>query len=258
MTDKAIISHSIDSLMSDIDKLKEQAYYSVYVPSLRKSVNFAPLEIKHQKELLIAGSDPELAQFKFLTALNNVIRDCVVDKTTPILVTDRPLIALTIRDKCVSNTFNYIDEDGLSLKVDLSEHIKRRKKLKLLTRDKTWKVTSDKIKLSCSIPTLTQDDMFNTYIYNKRPTDFTGAPPSAGDIFIGELAKFIDSIQIGEQSIDCRKLLTPTQVVSVLERLPMSITYELTEKLRPAREQEMASIETDDEVIIPIDARLFT
>jgi hypothetical protein len=258
MTDKAIISHSIDSLMSDIDKLKEQAYYTVYVPSLRKSVKFAPLEIKHQKDLLIAGSDPELAQFKFLTALNGVIVDCIVDKTIPILVTDRPLIALAIRDRCVSNTFNYIDEDGMSLKINLSEHINNRKKLKLLTRDKTWKVASDKIKLSCSIPTLIQDDRFNTYIYNKRPTDFAGAPPNTGDIFIGELAKFIDIIQIGEQSIDCRELLTPTQVVSILERLPMSITYELTEKLRPAREQELASVETDAEVIIPIDARLFT
>ena len=259
MSDKAIINQSIESLMDDINKLKEQGYYSIYIPSLKKSVSFAPLEIKHQKDILVAWSDPEFGQFKFINTLNQVIIDCLVDKATPLLVTDRPLITLAIRAQCVSGTYDYIDDNGLNQSINLDEHLKDRKKLKLLTREKKFNISSGKVKLVCSVPTLMQDKKFNVYIYNQRPTALPNSePPGAGDIFIGELAKYIDSIQINEQIIDCRSLLTPGQVVSLLERLPMSLTYKLTERLQPVRDIELASVQTTDLGIIPIDARLFT
>ena len=259
MSEKAIINESIESLLDDINKLKEQGYYSIHIPSLKQSVQFAPLEIKHQKALLESGSDPDMGQFKFINTLNDVILDCLVDKATPILVVDRPLITLAIRNKCVSKTYEYVDDDNNVSSIDITDHLKGSKKVKIPERNKKFTITSGKIKISCSVPTLIQDKVFNIYIHNQRPPSLNNQqPPPVGDIFIGELAKYIDSIQVDKQVIDCRGKLTPVQVVTILEKLPMNITYMLTEKLQPIRDIETTLSTSEVGKVIPIDARLFT
>jgi hypothetical protein len=78
-----------------------------------------------------------------------------------------------------------------------------------------------------------------------------------GDIYIHEMVKYVNDIEIGDQSININEI-SVVQAIEIFESLPMSASLKVSEKIKDLRNSENATLDVEDDVQIPFDASLFT
>ena len=82
-----------------------------------------------------------------------------------------------------------------------------------------------------------------------------------GDIYVHEIVKFIDSIKLGENSVNFDTNLSTTEMIEIFESLPLSVSSKVTEGIQKVRNVEIKSTESPDmpeNSTISIDASIFT
>ena len=73
--------------------------------------------------------------------------------------------------------------------------------------------------------------------------------------------KFIDSITLGENTVNFDTELSTTEMIEIFESLPLSVSAKITEEIQKVRKIEIESIESDvlpEGASISIDASIFT
>ena len=75
-------------------------------------------------------------------------------------------------------------------------------------------------------------------------------------MYIYEIAKYIDTITIGPETIDCN-LLAVKELVSIIENLPAKLNEEVISFMGKLRKSEEEFLTISNNVII-IDSRFFT
>lgn len=249
-------------LLSSIDALNESSATAVYVPSIKKEVQFSPMSVKQQKQILASGIDNEVENLSFMNALNDIIVSNCRDNKVKILTCDKPLIVLQLRRQAVGNTLK-ITENDQEYEIDLDEHIETCKNLSGVNK-KTFDLTHDTITISGCIPTLDTDTRYNkhfTQSVKKNAKSKVKITDIIGDIYVSELVKYIDTITIGETSVSSGDDLTPANAVQLFESLPLQVSNKLAEEVKKLREYEndcLTSSVLPEDVNISIDAGLFT
>lgn len=251
------------NLLDSIDQLNTLETHELYVPSLGRNIPFSPLTVKQQKQLLSSGVDMEVENLAFSNTLNDVIQsNCKQD--IQLLVSDRTLIALQLRSKCVGKNLNVAESDEKTHAIDLDQHVQ-----KCINQhqplESQFTVTVDGVVISCEHPTLKLDTSYNKQ-FTKSVKKQTGdkdikLTDIVGDIYVYELIKYIKSISINDASLEFDKNVSTTQKVEVFESLPMRVSTVLAETIKTARDFETKCIESDllpTDVTISIDASLFT
>lgn len=251
------------NLLESIDQLNAVDTHELFVPSTGTSVPFSPLTVKQQKQLLSSGVDMEVENLSFGNTMNDVIQaNCKQD--VQLLVGDRTLIALQLRNKCVGNKLIVNESDELTHEINLDQHIRKCiNQHKPLVRE--FDVIVDGVTISCEHPTLKLDTDYNKQ-FTKSVKKQSGdkeikLTDIVGDIYVYELIKYIKTISIGESFMEFDKNVSITQKIEVFESLPMRISTTLAEKIKTAREFENICVESDllpTDVTISVDASLFT
>ena len=130
---------------------------------------------------------------------------------------------------------------------------------------KTAEITDDNIKVKLSIPSLARDTAINIETKKKispLPDDDNLAKEAVGEIYINELAKYIDVVSITSAGnvidLEFDKLFL-SQKIQVIEKLPLSINNKLIDFINEAKAFEKKYFERDGvSVDIDIDQTLFT
>ena len=111
------------------------------------------------------------------------------------------------------------------------------------------------------MPDLKKDLKYNAQFTNTIKSSKRGATVSLtdviGDIYIYEMVKYVNDIEIGDQSINIDDV-TVTQAIEIFESLPMSASLKVSDKIKTLRECENITMNVDDDAQIPFDASLFT
>ena len=249
-------------LLSSIDALNESASAAVFVPSVGQEVQFSPMSVKQQKQILSSGVDNEVENLSFMNALNDIIITNCRDKKIKILTCDKPMVVLQLRKQAVGNKL-VVTENDQDYTINLDEHIESCKRMKGITK-KTFEVNHDTITITGKIPTLTIDTQYNkhfTQAVKKATKTKVKITDIIGDIYVSELVKYIDTITIGEISVSSGEELSPANAVQLFESLPLQVSNKLAEEVKKLREFEndcLASSVLPDDVNISIDAGLFT
>jgi len=77
-----------------------------------------------------------------------------------------------------------------------------------------------------------------------------------GNLYIYEIAKYIDSITIGNETINCN-LLAVKELVNIIENLPAKLNEEVLNFMSKLRKTEEEFLTVSNNIII-IDSRFFT
>ena len=254
-------------LLSDLKKFNQEKNFDVYVPSIGKNVKFKPLTVKQQKELIKSGIDQRVQNLSFVTLLNNIITDNLVDNGATISTIDKSPIMIALRANSLPGELKLTvnDEDVL---IDIHTHVKSFSKHKFPEKKKTFTVSKGPIEVDGSIPTIDEDTVINKTFKKtfggQKGDEQDIVITTIGEIFVYELVKYISKIRFAVEGQDQTevdfKTLPPKQMVELFETLPMSISQLLINKVNEFKEFDsnfLTVMGPEGEVTIPVDVTLF-
>ena len=254
-------------LLSDLKKFNQEKHFDVFVPSLGKNVKFKPLTVKQQKEIIKSGIDQRVQNLAFVSVLNRIIVDNMVDRNVPLSTIDKGPIMIALRANSLSGDLKLVIDDE-DVHIDIKSHVKTFSKHKFPNAQKTFTVSKGPIDLEGGIPTIEEDININkTFVKtfgNTKGDEQDIIITTIGEIFVYELVKYINRVKFvvdGQEQTEVDfKLLSPKQMVELFESLPMSVSQLLIDKVNEFKsfDENFTNVSTPDgDVTIPIDVTLF-
>lgn len=257
-------SGNFKSLLADINKLNDQETYQIYVPSLGREVPFSPLTVKQQKKILSSGVDTKIENLTFSNSINEIMATNIKESNIEIYTIDRPLIILQIRANSIGDDLKlYIDTEEYN--ISISDQVKKIKRLKASETSMSFTMSAGDMRIKCSVPDIKTDTEFNKHFTTKvkrgNSNNRLELTDLIGDIYVHEIVKFIDSITLGENTVNFDTELSTTEMIEIFESLPLSVSAKITDEIQRIRKIEIESIESDvmpEGSSISIDASIFT
>lgn len=243
---------SISSILSKLNDLNNSNLISVYVPSAKKVLQFKPLSVKQQKDLIKSGLDGALAGITISNIIGEIILDNAVEKHD-FLVTDKLPILLALRTQAFGDTFVLREE--IETEFNLNDILKNELNYSFDTQVEVKLANSDVVAYVDVIKI--QDDIkINQYQLEKlRKTKDEAISETVGSMFIYEIIKFVTKILIGSDELDLTSLPIKDRL-TVIESVPVTLNNSILEYIQQFRKEE-AEYVTIDGKTLPIDARLF-
>jgi hypothetical protein len=252
------MSQNLSDILKQLDTISVENSIEVYVPSIKTSLKFKPLNLRQQKELLKTTIDDSLIKLAFNNILTEIILENATDASNLInLYTfDRTAIALCLRAKSLSE---FIDIDDK--KINLLEKVEENKTINvdLSSFDKT--ITTGNLTIKLCIPTLAIDKEINTYVLNRiKATQTTDIKTIIGDLVVYEIAKFINSITFSTGENTTNYVFSQQKIqdrISLIEKFPSTLTNSIFDHVKGYRTLESKYTQFEN-TTIDIDGNFFT
>lgn len=264
-----------NNVLAELKRINQETTFDAYVPSGEKSIPFRPLSIKNQKQIIKTAIDPTATNIQYSINMNDIILQSTEHKN--ILTVDKPAIMIALRCKSLSNEIKVSKEnEEASVTINIQDTIdkypatvKSDKYKSLVTYKQRFE--HEGITLSVRIPDIETDTKFLRECRGKLKKS-TDAGESISELYVYELAKYIESVQFKTISEDLSGAPTSTvntvrfdtipakECIEVVELLPMSINTKLVSYVTNTRDAEslFRNVTVDGEDYeIPIDATLF-
>jgi hypothetical protein len=251
------MSSNISDVLKQLDTLNTENGFNVFVPSLKRTVKFKPLNLRQQKGLLKSSIDESLTKLSFNTFFFTVIKENILDTVnTELLYTfDRSAIALAFRAHGLDNFYKSDDKT-----YDLTTILNGLPSIDTATQPLNAVYEDSNIRVTVSAPTLIADYELNAFALNKTGTGTDDFKTVISELFVYELTKFISSIEI----INDEKVTTinffqtkAADRISIVEKLPSTLINKILDFIKSHREFE-AKFTAIEDINIDIDGSFFT
>jgi hypothetical protein len=253
---------SLEDVLGMMDRVNEVFSYEVWVPSLKKNVMFREINTNQQKRLIKAIIDSPVYNTEFIFALRKVISENCVDTKIDVdnlTILDKLLISMKMRSVCVGDMLELqipTGEDDKSIKrgISLEKLIGEIRKTVDLPDVETYTDAKGVYKLECGIPTILNE--YNLELEMRKTSEsrdinnYDELRQSVGDVFIGEIAKYVRGLSIteGEKTtkIDLNALSFRNRI-ALLEKIPERITKDVIKYI------EKTKLELDKVTLVKVD-----
>jgi len=244
---------SITSILSKLNDHNNSNLISVYVPSSKKEMQFRPLSVKQQKDLIKSGLDGALAGITISNIIGEIILDNSVDKYD-YLVTDKLPILLALRKQSFGSTF-LLKEGDEETEFDLDDILKKELNYSFDSQVEI-KLANSEVVAHVDVIKIQDDIKINQYQLEKlRKNKDEAISETVGSMFIYEIIKFVTKILIQNDTLDLTTLPIKDRL-TVIESVPVTLNNSILEYIQQFRKEE-AEYVTIDGKVLPIDARLF-
>jgi hypothetical protein len=244
---------STGNLINKLKDLNNSSKVSVFVPSAKKEMSFKQLSVKQQKDLMKTGLDGQLSGLSISAIIKDVIIENSIEKYE-FLSTDKVPIILALRKQSFGDIYTFSDgekENVIDLNIILSKKLLYKSEYSATIED-----SDNKLSVELEVPTLANDDKFNSYIYSelKKKKDVE-LSETVGVVYVGEIAKFLKSVSLGEYNLDLSSS-SPKEKISVVENFPVTFNNKILKFIEELRKEEL-DYATVDGITVAMDARLF-
>lgn len=244
---------SISSILSKLNELNNSNLVSIYIPSLKKEMQFKPLSVKQQKDLIKSGLDGYLSGITISNVIGEIILDNSIEKYD-YLVTDKLPILLALRKQAFGNIF-ILKEDDSETKFDLDDILENELSYSFDTQVEIKLANSDVI-AHVDVVKIKDDIKINQFQLEKlRKNKEEIISETVGSMFIYEIVKFVTKIIIGKDELDLTSLPIKDRL-TVIELVPVTLNNSILEYIEKFRKEELNYVTIDGKTL-PIDARLF-
>lgn len=192
---------NIQNILDSIKEVNHKSCEPVFIPSLKRDVNFEPLTAKDQKLLLESNIDNIIYQSKYYLTIYDLIKRLAEEDIVNELTTyDRDVILLQLRALFLDHIYSVKGSDSLNL-LGVIDNIKT----------KEFSVTSSScshgdIIVNCSDCKLKKEKGIYDYIQQQNVTINPQKPEELreiiGNVYIYEIYKYVDSILIDNGAED--------------------------------------------------------
>ena len=236
------MSKNVASFISKLDKLHERTI-DVFVPSLKKKVPTKCLNLKQQKDLISSVLDGLKGTLDFSRTLNKII---LQNSGLPNLkVYDKVPFIITMR------------KDALGTKagsVELQSVLDNIKNIPLDIKDEVV-IKQGTLKLTLSVPTLRQENILLSKCEQEIDTEQDVLKDGVGKLYIYEIIKYIDSIQVEDDVLEMDDIRIHERV-KLVEKLPLTVYTKINSFIESVNKYSN-DILTVDETEVAIDADFF-
>ena len=202
------MSKNVTSFLTKLDKLNENTI-EVYLPSLKKKVSTKPLNLKQQKDLISSVLDGLKGTLDFSRTLNKIIIQN--SGISDLKIYDKIPFIVTMRKNALGNKTSTVNLDKV---------IENFKKVPFKLKDEAL-VKFDNLKLTLKVPTLREENSILTKCEQDISTEQDQLKDGVGKLYIYELLKYIQSVQVDDDIIDLSDVKI-SERVNLVEKLPLS------------------------------------
>ena len=236
------MSKNVASFLTKLDKLGEKTI-EVFVPSLKKKIPTKPLNLKQQKDLISSMLDGIKGTLDFSKTLNKII----IENTglTDLKIYDKLPFIVSMRKHALG------DKAG---SVELQSVINNFKNIPFNIKD-TATVKRGSIQLVLTVPTLRQENILLTKCEQEIDQDQDLAKDGVGKLYIYEIIKYIDSIQIDDDVLEMEDIRI-NERVKLVERLPLTMYSKISDFIESVNSYN-SDVLTVDETEVAIDSEFF-
>ena len=237
---------SVSGFLEKLGKINDEKI-KVFLPSLKKSIEISPLTLKQQKDLISSALEGVRGAFFFNRTLNDIIIGN--SGNSDLKAYDKLPIVSHLRKHSLGNKIK-IDEKI----IDLDVAIKNFKTVPLNIKDEHV-VELKTLKVHLRVPTLSEENVIFKKGELDADTDRGGSREGLGLLYILEILKYIDKLEIGEEEIDFSKIKINDRI-ELLQELPLTMYKGVSQYIENINAYSN-DIMTVDETVIPIDVRFF-
>jgi len=236
------MSKNVASFLNKLDKLSENTI-EVFVPSLKKKVSVKPLNLKQQKDLISSVLDGLKGTLDFSKTLNKIIISN--SGINDLKIYDKiPFVVVMRKNALGSKTST----------VDLNKVIDNFKTVPFEIKDE--KVIKHKdLKLTLKVPTLRQENSLLSKCEQEISADQDQLKEGVGKLYIYELLKYIDSVQVEDDTIELNEVKI-SERVKLVEKLPLSVYSEVSKFIETINKYNSDLLTVDDKEV-SIDVEFF-
>ena len=236
------MSKNVSSFLTKLDKLNDKTI-DVFVPSLNKKVPTKPLNLKQQKDLISSMLDGIRGTLDFSKTLNKIITDNT--GLTDLKVYDKLPFIVSLRKHALGNKAGSIE---------LQKVIDNIKNISFDIKD-TATVKKDGVQLVLRVPTLRQESILLSKCDQEIDQDQELAKDGVGKLYIYEIIKYVDSLQIEDSVLEMDDIRIHERV-KIVEKLPLSMYSKISDFIEKVNKYN-SDILTVDDVEVNIDAEFF-
>ncbi len=236
------MSKNVTSFLTKLDKLNENTI-EVYLPSLKKKVSTKPLNLKQQKDLISSVLDGLKGTLDFSRTLNKIIIQN--SGISDLKIYDKIPFIVTMRKNALGNKTSTVNLDKV---------IENFKKVPFKLKDEAL-VKFDNLKLTLKVPTLREENSILTKCEQDISTEQEQLKDGVGKLYIYELLKYIQSVQVDDDIIDLSDVKI-SERVKLVEKLPLSVYTEVSSFIEDINKYN-SDLLTVDEEEISIDVEFF-
>jgi hypothetical protein len=236
------MSKNVASFLTKLDKLNENTI-DVFVPSLKKKVSTKPLNLKQQKDLISSVLDGLKGTLDFSRTLNKIIIQN--SGINDLKIYDKIPFIVTMRKNALGNKTSTADIDKV---------IENFKKVPFKLKDEAL-VKFDNLKLTLKVPTLREENSILTKCEQDISTEQDQLKDGVGKLYIYELLKYIQSVQVDDDILDLSDVKI-SERVKLVEKLPLSVYTKVSSFIEDINKYN-SDLLTVDEEEISIDVEFF-
>jgi len=224
MTQPTDTVQNVLQLLKDLDI---NSSFEVYLPSLQKNIPFKQLNTEQLKKLLKTVIDSPIHNTEFITTINSILKENILDETINVDVLnvfDKILFIIKTRIESISPEYTFIVENEEQkdnfFKVNILEAYSNF--VSTLPVYKEEIINFNNCELVVSLPTLQTENKIEKELYKNVKLEITTPKElrdSIGETFINELTKYIISLKINESAIDLSQLNFKNRI-NIVEHLP--------------------------------------
>lgn len=266
------MTNNYNTILNVLDTINKEVNVSVYVPSLKREVNFKSTNTGQQKALLKAAVDNPVFQTRFTIALYNLIAEnCtepdIVNKLTTI---DSAAIAIQLRI-ATTGTQHVIAQNGKKYTIDLAPIVEKFKTFEALEPNV---INEAPFTVNVGMPLFVEQYNLEKQLREKTLNDqqiiSAQLTDTIGDAFVGEVSKFIKEITVFHNNTETvldYKALSYAKRHAVLEKLPSTLIKNVLKYMEKyvIKQKDILTVsgvntetgEAADDLILLVDAALF-
>jgi hypothetical protein len=230
-----------------------------------QTVKCKQLSMAQLKELIKTLTDSPLTQALFNSASTKIFKESIIDlpENYKLTIVDRLLFLIETRRASIYPTVTLTDNNNnLSVTVDLKD-FKENLISKINENKSNFETTTfktDKITYVIGTPSLDTEEQLNEEIYSKldiKPENTEEFKNFIADSFIYEIAKYLFSITLNEETTLELSQKTFKERVEILEKLPahaIQTVISYIEKQKAIIDENMIV----DGIYVPLDSSFFT
>lgn len=235
----------LKSFLEELKQLNDAIIFDCFIPSKQKTQKFKAFSVKQHKDLIKSVLDGVEGTVIMYKTFNDIIFENAIDEADFKLY-DRNKILVDLRKQCV----------GEIVKINNIEYNLNDLPTFAFTYPENTTVKYKNITIEVSIPTLDTDNEITTksiYEFNKFKSDEHKLGNSLNVLLVFEMLKFINTVAIGDTSINFSELSVYDKK-TVVDNLPLCVSNDVLEYIAKYKEYEQSLLTFTDGTQLSIDA----
>lgn len=222
-------NNNFNDILQEINSTKTT--FDAYAPSTESNVQFLPLTLAQQKNIIETSVDSSIGALFFNNTFYKILKQNIKDDISKYNTIDRVNFALQLRSQ-LSDT--YVKNDS---KISLKDLIVKNKTIN--SKVSTNEITSSNFIFTVQVPNLTLDDKVNTILLNKyRNENINGGKLKTliSDLFVFEILKFITKLKVNDKEINLHEDLNAS--ANLIEKIDSIHLVKVTNYINDVRDIE--------------------